>query len=103
MNGTIGVIVMGGGAHVAQILIKACDVTSVHLFLSPFRQVVVDSPANLWSLQMLRRRGDLLLNDFDCKAIMAYLRACGVNGATYSTELVKDNTAFLHTFKLPIA
>ena len=63
----------------------------------------VDSPANLWSLQMLRYRRDQLVNDFDVKALQAYLRACRLPEASYKTEIVNQGSAVMHVFTLPMA
>ena len=43
------------------------------------------APATMWSSQTLRVRGDRPSNDFEAKAVIAYLRRCGVP-ASYSSK-----------------
>lgn len=62
------------------------------------RQVKVTAPATIWGQQVLAQRKDRPTNDFEAKAVLAYLRACGVAGVTYCTAF-KDLDA-IHTFKL---
>lgn len=47
---------------------------------------------------MLAQRRDRPANDFEAKAVLAYLRACGFGGATYSTAY--SNLDAIHTFRL---
>ncbi len=65
-------------------------------------QVVSRAPANLWSLQCLLWRKEPLLNDYEGKAIMAYLRACGVEEArvAYRIEPRADRGEVAYTFTL---
>lgn len=56
------------------------------------------APATLWSGQCLRLRGDFP-NDFEAKAVQAYLRACGVP-ATYTTRIEQKSTV-VHSFTWP--
>lgn len=58
------------------------------------------APANLWSGQVLRVRGDALTNDFEVKAALAYLSRCGV-AATVETRVDKGGTEVVHTFSWP--
>lgn len=57
----------------------------------------VVAPATLWSQQVLAQRGDLP-NDFDAKAIQAYLRRCSVP-ATYSTRF--SGSEVIHQWRWP--
>jgi hypothetical protein len=65
-------------------------------------QVVSRAPANLWSLQNLLFRKEALVNDYEAKAIVAYLRACGVEEArvSYRTEARPDRGEMAYTFTL---
>lgn len=56
------------------------------------------APATIWGQQVLAQRRDRPANDFEAKVISAYLRACGLEGATYST--VFSNLDAVHTFRL---
>lgn len=58
------------------------------------------APANLWSGQVLRLRGDAPVNDFEAKATLAYLARCGVP-ATYETRVQKGGTEVVHSFRWP--
>ena len=57
------------------------------------------APANLWSAQVLKVRGDLA-NDFEVKAVLAYLRRCGVPASVTST--IDRGTQVTHTFRWPM-
>lgn len=57
------------------------------------------APATLWSSQVLRVRGDQPVNDFEVKAVLAYLRRCGVP-ASASTS-IERSTFVVHTFRWP--
>lgn len=59
--------------------------------------VTVRAPATLWSQQVLAKRRDSPVNDFECKAILAYLEACGYQ-AMYST--MYRGIEIEHTFNL---
>ena len=59
-------------------------------------QVTSRAPANLWSLQSLVFRKEPLLNDFEGKAVMAYLRASGREGGRYGVEV--QGTDVIYTF-----
>lgn len=65
-------------------------------------QVVSRAPANLWSLQNLLFRKEALLNDYEAKAILAYLRACGVGEGrvAYRIEPRPDRGEVAYTFTL---
>lgn len=65
-------------------------------------QVVSRAPANLWGLQNLLFRKDALLNDFEAKAILAYLRACGVEEWRVSYKVVPrpERAEVAYTFTL---
>ncbi|CAM9688743.1 unnamed protein product, partial [Phaeothamnion confervicola] len=71
------------------------------LFVSRRSQVTARLPATLWSQQVLaqrRRWGSWPpANDFEAKAVLAYLRACGVP-AGYSTAF--GSLEIVHTFTL---
>ncbi|CAM9650230.1 unnamed protein product [Ectocarpus sp. 6 AP-2014] len=56
------------------------------------------APATIWGQQVLAQRRDRPSNDFEAKVISAYLRACGLEGATYSTAF--SNLDAVHTFRL---
>lgn len=47
-------------------------------------------PANLWSLQALRLRGDSPTNDFDIKMLDAFARKTGVSFEWLSTSVKND-------------
>jgi len=55
------------------------------------------APANLWGAQVLSTRGDAPRNDFEVKALLAYLRRCGVPAT--STTRFEKGTAVTHEFK----
>lgn len=79
--------------------------TVTPLSLGPGRQgfqVVSRAPANLWGLQNLMFRKDALLNDFEAKAILAYLRACGVDEGrvSYRVEPRPERAEVAYTFTL---
>jgi len=59
-------------------------------------QITSRAPANLWSLQSLLFRKEPLLNDFEGKAVMAYLRASGREGGRYGVEV--QGTDVMYTF-----
>lgn len=65
-------------------------------------QVVSRAPANLWSLQNLLFRKEALLNDYEAKAILAYLRACGLEEGrvSYRIEPRPDRGEMAYTFTL---
>lgn len=63
-------------------------------------ELALVAPANLWSGQVLRLRGDEPANDFECKAVVQYLARCGVP-ATYETRLQKGGTEVVHSFRWP--
>lgn len=56
------------------------------------------APATIWGQQVLAQRRDRPANDFEAKVVSAYLRACGLEGATYSTAF--SNLDAVHTFRL---
>ena len=56
------------------------------------------APATLWSSQVLRVRGDRPANDFEAKAVVAYLRRCGV---PVSYTSVYETTRVTHEFRWP--
>eukprot|EP00903_Cladosiphon_okamuranus_P009698 g9226.t1 len=56
------------------------------------------APATLWGQQVLAQRRDRPANDFEAKAVLAYLGACGFGGAAYSTAY--SNLDAIHTFRL---
>eukprot|EP00904_Undaria_pinnatifida_P013133 jgi/Undpi1/8950/HiC_scaffold_26.g11411.m1 len=60
--------------------------------------VKATAPATIWGQQVLMRRKDRPTNDFEAKAVLAYLRACGIGGATYSTAF--NGLDAIHTFRL---
>lgn len=62
-----------------------------------FRWTLV-APATLWSSRVLRVRGDRPSNDFEAKAVVAYLRRCGVP-VTYTSKY--EATQVVHDFKWP--
>ena len=64
----------------------------------PTGQVKTVAPATIWGQQVLAQRRDRPANDFEAKAVLAYLRACGFGGATYSTAY--SNLDAVHTFRL---
>jgi len=57
-------------------------------------QLSAIAPATVWSQQVLSLRGDLA-NDFEAKAIAAYLRRCAVD-ASYTTRY--DGSEVVHIF-----
>jgi len=57
------------------------------------------APANLWSAQVLQLRGDNPRNDFEAKAVLAYLRRCGVPATCKSRY--EQNTQVTHEFRWP--
>jgi hypothetical protein len=59
------------------------------------------APANLWSSQVLRVRGDAPVNDFEVKAVLAYFRRCGVGGVSTSTKVNSGKTQITHEFRWP--
>jgi len=61
-------------------------------------ELAVVAPATLWSQQVLALRGDIP-NDFEAKAVEAYLRRCGV-GATYTTRF-SGGAEVVHEFRWP--
>lgn len=62
-------------------------------------RVVCQSPANWWSLQVLKSRNDLPLNDFVSKALLAYFRACKLPTPTYTITFGPSSVTYL--FKFP--
>lgn len=56
------------------------------------------APATIWGQQVLAQRRDRPANDFEAKVIAAYLRACGLERASYSTAF--SNLDAVHTFRL---
>ena len=54
------------------------------------------APANLWSSLFLRARGDYPSNDFEAKAVLAYLRRCGVPASVTSKY---TDTRVTHEFR----
>ncbi|CAN0514635.1 unnamed protein product, partial [Scytosiphon promiscuus] len=61
-------------------------------------QVKATAPATIWGQQVLVRRRDRPANDFEAKAVLAYLRACGIGGASYSTAF--NGLYAIHSFRL---
>ncbi|KAG5188561.1 hypothetical protein JKP88DRAFT_262272 [Tribonema minus] len=59
--------------------------------------VTARAPATLWSQQVLAQRRDAPTNDFEAKAVAAYLRACQVPHTYTTTYSGLDVT---HTFRL---
>ena len=61
--------------------------TVVPITSNKLRFVVrVDTPANIWSHKLLNTFDKTnLINDFECKAILAYLTRCGYEKSRYST------------------
>ena len=59
-------------------------------------QITSRAPANLWSLESLLFRKEPLLNDFEGKAVMAYLRASGREGCRYGVKV--QGTDVIYTF-----
>lgn len=57
------------------------------------------APATMWSAQVLRLRGDVT-NDFEAKAVLAYLRRCGVP-ASCTTRIEQGGTQITHEFRWP--
>lgn len=62
------------------------------------RQVKATAPATIWGQQVLAQRRDRPTNDFEAKAVLAYLRACGLVGATYSSAF--NGLDVVHTFRV---
>ena len=62
------------------------------------RQVKATAPATIWGQQVLAQRRDRPANDFEAKTVLAYLRGCGIVGATYSTAF--SGLDVIHTFRL---
>ncbi|CAM9135963.1 unnamed protein product [Ascophyllum nodosum] len=60
--------------------------------------VKATAPATIWGQQVLAQRRDRPANDFEAKTVLAYLRACGLVGATYSTAF--SGLDVIHTFRL---
>mmetsp|Transcript_28167 Transcript_28167/g.36423 ORF Transcript_28167/g.36423 Transcript_28167/m.36423 type:complete len:325 (-) Transcript_28167:298-1272(-) len=60
-------------------------------------EVKLTLPATLWSQQVLKSQNTVLRNDFEAKAIISYLKSCGVS-ASYSTSYTK--TDITHLFQL---
>ena len=58
------------------------------------------APATLWSSQVLQLRGDIPKNDFEGKAVLAYLRRCGVPAAV-TTRFDKGGTQVTHEIRWP--
>lgn len=61
-------------------------------------QILSRAPANLWSLQSLLFRKEPLLNDFEGKAVMAYLKASGREVGRYGVEV--QGTDVIYTFSI---
>ncbi|GAB5029937.1 Hypothetical protein NocV09_00200710 [Nannochloropsis oceanica] len=61
-------------------------------------QISSRAPANLWSLQSLLFRKEPLLNDFEGKAVAAYLRASGREGGSYGVEV--QGTDVIYTISI---
>lgn len=61
-------------------------------------QVKAVAPATIWGQQVLVKRKDRPVNDFEAKVISAYLRACGKVRATYSTKFSALDVT--HVFQL---
>ena len=54
--------------------------------------VRVDTPVNIWSHKLLTTFDKTKLqNDFECKAILAYLDRCGYENSRYSTTFTKGS------------
>lgn len=76
----------------------------LHVAIVPFIsraliiQVKAVAPATIWGQQVLVKRKDRPVNDFEAKVISAYLRACGEVRATYSTKFSALDVT--HTFQL---
>ena len=62
-------------------------------------EILMSSPANRWSQEMLARRPQGLRNDFEVKAIQAYLRACGCSGELARPTRFKGNDVF-HSIRI---
>lgn len=73
-----------------------CPILSSSIY--PTEQVKAIAPATVWGQQVLAQRRDRPANDFEAKAVLAYLRACGLGSATYSTAY--SNLDVIHTFRL---
>lgn len=61
-------------------------------------KIVLKAPANLWSLQVLKYRGDQPRNDFEIKVLDALARRCNLSMELISTELV-NQIDILHIVK----
>jgi hypothetical protein len=59
-------------------------------------KVTSRAPANLWSLQSLMFRNEPLLNDFEGKAVRAYLQGVGKKEETYAVQVQGNDV--VHTF-----
>lgn len=59
-------------------------------------KVTSRAPANLWSLQSLMFRNEPLLNDFEGKAVRAYLQGVGKKEGTYAVQVQGNDV--VHTF-----
>ena len=57
------------------------------------------APANLWSAQVLKIRGDVPSNDFDTKVMLAYLRRCGIPASSVSR--FEKGTQVVHEIRWP--
>ena len=62
-------------------------------------EILMSSPANRWSQEMLTRRPQALINNFEVKAIQAYLRACGCSGELARPTRFKGNDVF-HSIRI---
>mmetsp|Transcript_34972 Transcript_34972/g.54838 ORF Transcript_34972/g.54838 Transcript_34972/m.54838 type:complete len:332 (+) Transcript_34972:83-1078(+) len=60
-------------------------------------EVVLEVPCNLWSQQVLKQQNTLVTNNFEVKAILAFLNSCGLD-ASYSTKY--RETEISHTFQV---
>jgi len=57
----------------------------------------VEAPANWWSFQVLKARGDNPTNDFIAKAIVSYYKACQLPAPSYQVKVLPSS--FVYTFK----
>jgi len=62
--------------------------------------VTLTGPANLWSAQALRRRGDEPCNDFEIKVLSSLAWRLGWNGVDRTATSVADQANVLHVCRL---
>jgi len=77
-------------------LLPAVDTLAAKNALFSIRLI---APANLWGSQVLRKRGDLPVNDFEIKVCQSLARRRGLNLQLVSSTVV-NNSEVLHIFKL---